>query len=51
MNTFTSIAFADYLTIAVFCLFIVLSGQYFSRNVRGTRDYFAAGSVMPLCFC
>ncbi len=47
MRTFNPIAFADYLTIAIFCLFIVLSGQYFSRNVRGTRDYFAAGSVMP----
>ena len=47
VKTFAPIAFADYLTIAIFCLFIVLSGQYFSRNVRGTRDYFAAGSVMP----
>ena len=42
-----SINFADYLTISLFALFIIGSGQYFSRNVHGTKDYFAAGSVMP----
>jgi len=42
-----SIHFADYLTISLFAIFIIGSGQYFSRNVRGTRDYFAAGGAMP----
>ena len=46
-----SINFADYLTISLFALFIIGSGQYFSRNVRGTKDYFAAGGVMPWWLC
>src|SRR3989339_2021928 len=47
MDGFPGIKFPDYLVVAIYFALIVFIGVYFPRRINQTKDYFAAGNVMP----
>ena len=47
MNPMKSIVLPDYLVILAYFAVIVVVGLYFARYIRQSKDYFAAGNIMP----
>ena len=47
MSGALSIRLPDYMVILASFSIIIAAGLFFARYIRGARDYFAAGNIMP----